>query len=77
MVYPSALLQAGVRHFRLELLDEDAKATIRRVRLYGDVLAGRLPSREVWTREQINHQLGVTRVIMRVKGSELTSRISR
>ena len=71
------LLQAGVRHFRLELLDEDATATIRRIRLYGDVLAGRLPSREVWKREQINHQLGVTRGSMRVKGSERTSRISR
>ena len=74
--FPS-LMQAGVRHFRLELLDEDATATVRRVRLYGDVLAGRLPSREVWKREQINHQLGVTRGSMRVKGPERTSRISR
>ena len=74
--FPS-LMQAGVRHFRLELLDEDATATVRRVLLYGDVLAGRLPSREVWKREQINHQLGVTRGSMRVKGPERTSRISR
>ena len=72
-----ALLQAGVRHFRLELLDEDAAATVRRVHLYSDALAGRLPSREVWKREQISHQLGVTRGSMRVKGPERTSRISR
>lgn len=72
-----ALTQAGVRHFRLELLDEDAAATGRRVRLYSDALAGRLPSREVWKREQISHQLGVTRGSMRVKGPERTSRFSR
>jgi len=74
--FPS-LHDAGVRRYRLELLDEDAEATIRRVRLYGDVLSGRVPSREVWKQEQISHQLGVTRGSMRVKGPERTSRISR
>ena len=74
--FPS-LHDAGVSRYRLELLDEDAEATIRRVRLYGDVLSGRVPSREVWKQEQISHQLGVTRGSMRVKGPERTSRISR
>ena len=71
------LLQAGVRHFRVELLDETAESTLRRVRLYADALAGRLPSAQVWNQEKINHQLGVTRGSLRVKGPERTSQISR
>jgi len=72
-----ALLDAGVRHLRIELLDEDAASTQRRVRLYADALAGRLASREVWKQERIHHQLGVTRGSLRVKGPERTSQISR
>ena len=72
-----ALLDAGVRHLRIELLDEDAASTQRRVRLYADALAGRLASHEVWKQERIHHQLGVTRGSMRVKGPERTSQISR
>ena len=72
-----ALLGAGVRHFRLELLDETAESTLRRVHLYLDALAGRLPSEQVWKQERINHQLGVTRGSLRVKGPERTSQISR
>ena len=72
-----ALLEAGVRQVRLELLDEDAAATQRRVSLYADALLGRCASREVWSQEQIHHQLGVTRGSLRVKGPERTSQISR
>ena len=72
-----ALLDAGVRHLRIELLDEDATSTQRRVRLYADALAGRLASREVWRQERIHHQLGVTRGNLLVKGPERTSQISR
>ncbi len=72
-----ALHQAGVRHVRLELLDEGAEATRRRVLLYADALAGRLASRDVWKRERIDHQLGVTRGSLRVRGPERTSQISR
>ena len=72
-----ALCQAGVRHVRLELLDEGAEATRRRVLLYADALAGRLASRDVWKRERIDHQLGVTRGSLRVRGPERTSQISR
>ena len=66
-----------VRHFRVELLDETAESTLRRVRLYADALAGRLPSAQVWNQEKINHQLGVTRGSLLVKGPERTSQISR
>ena len=72
-----ALCHAGVRHVRLELLDEGAEATRRRVLMYADALAGRLASRDVWKRERIDHQLGVTRGSLRVRGPERTSQISR
>ena len=72
-----ALLRAGVRRIRLELLDEDAAATRRRVSLYAEALAGRIATQEVWSQERIHHQLGVTRGSLRSKGPELTSRFSR
>jgi putative protease len=59
------------------LLDEDAEATQRRVRLYADALSGQLPPRQVWQQERINHQLGVTRGSLRENGPERTSQISR
>ena len=72
-----SLLRAGVRRVRLELLDEDAAATRRRVSLYAEALAGRMATQEVWSQEQIHHQLGVTRGSLRSKGPERTSRFSR
>ena len=72
-----ALSKAGVTSFRLELLDEDAESTVRRVRLYADALAGRLASKDVWRQERIHDQLGVTRGSLLVKGPEKTSRVSR
>ena len=59
------------------MLDEDATATQRRVRLYADALLGQCASREVWSQERIHHQLGVALGSQRVKGPERTSQISR
>jgi putative protease len=55
------LLEHGVTHLRLELLDDDASTARRRVGLYLDVLEGRLSGRELWQREQLDSRLGVTR----------------
>jgi putative protease len=69
------LLRVGLRRFRLELLDEDAEATQRRVQLYGQALEGSIPSEAVWKRERIDQRLGVTRGSLRADGPERTSRI--
>ncbi|MGC6482404.1 MAG: DUF3656 domain-containing U32 family peptidase [Synechococcus sp.] len=69
------LLQAGLRRFRLELLEEDSQATQRRVSLYAKALEGSIPSADVWRREQIDHRLGVTRGSLRSARPERTSRI--
>ncbi len=68
---------AGLRHFRLDLLDEDAEATRRRVRLYGEALQGRTPSEAVWRQEQIEHRLGVTRGSLQIDRPRRTGSISR
>jgi putative protease len=54
-------LQAGVQDFRLELLQDSPEDTIRRVGLYQKALSGLISGREVWQREQLESQLGVTR----------------
>ena len=72
-----AMRSRGLRHFRLDLLDEDAEDAKRRVRLYGEALGGRMPSAEVWRREQIEHRLGVTRGSLRADRAQGTPSISR
>lgn len=72
-----AMRSRGLRHFRLDLLDEDAEDAKRRVLLYGEALRGRMPSAEVWRREQIEHRLGVTRGSLRADHVQGTPSISR
>jgi putative protease len=59
------LIERGVQHFRIELLNEladDSAATPRNViGLYRDLLAGRITGREVWSRLQAANRVGVTR----------------
>jgi putative protease len=56
-----AFLRAGLRHFRLELLQEDAEDSRRRLDLYRRALDGEVSGREVWQQEQLDSRLGVTR----------------
>jgi putative protease len=55
------LLSRGVRHFRLELLDEPPAEIARIVAAYRDLLAGRTPGREVWKALNAANRVGVTR----------------
>jgi putative protease len=55
------LLAAGVRHFRVELLDHAAAAVRPILDLYGELLAGRVTGRTVWQRLQARDHVGVTR----------------
>ncbi|MEO8351692.1 MAG: DUF3656 domain-containing protein, partial [Chthoniobacteraceae bacterium] len=52
---------AGLRDFRIELLDEDADATRRIIRAYQALLAGQQEGRELWKDLNARSQLGVTR----------------
>lgn len=55
------LLDAGIRHLRVELLDESAERAERRVQAYLDLLAGRRSGHDLWRSEQLESRLGVTR----------------
>jgi len=57
-----ALLKHGVRHFRVELLDDVAAEELSRtVRLYRELLAGLLSGKEVWRALKAINRVGVTR----------------
>jgi putative protease len=52
----------GVRHFRVELLHDDPPHQLRQcVRLFRDLLAGKVSGREVWTALRAVNRVGVTR----------------
>ncbi|HYO24674.1 MAG TPA: U32 family peptidase [Lacipirellulaceae bacterium] len=56
------LLAQGVRHFRVELLQDAPPAETRRlIALYRDLLAGRVNGGEVWRRLRADSRVGVTR----------------
>jgi putative protease len=55
------LLGAGLRHYRLELLEEPREEAARAVRLYQELLAGRRSGDETWRELKAHSQLGVTR----------------
>lgn len=59
-IVPS-LLANGVKHFRLELLDERGSELRQILDLYQQLLAGTVKGKEVWTRLQASNRVGVTR----------------
>jgi putative protease len=56
-----ALLAAGVRDFRIELLNEAADEIPQILQLYRDLLADRITGKEVWRRLRAANRVGVTR----------------
>lgn len=56
------LLARGVRHFRVELLDDEpADEVARRIDLYRRLLAGELRGAQVWSQLKAANRVGVTR----------------
>jgi putative protease len=56
-----ALQHAGVRHFRVDLMDESPDEVRRIIGLYRDLLSGRIAGKEVWRQLQAANRVGVTR----------------
>lgn len=56
-----ALLAAGVRAFRVELLDTTGKALRKTLGLYRDLLAARATPKDVWRGLKASNRVGVTR----------------
>ena len=57
----SALRDAGLRNFRVELLDEDAAESARVIRAYQSLLAGERDGDGLWRELKAQSQLGVTK----------------
>jgi len=55
-----ALWEAGLRHFRVELLEEDARETTEILAAYRALLDGSDDGGSLWRRLKAKHQLGVT-----------------
>ncbi len=54
------LWESGLRHFRVELLEEDAGETTKALAAYRALLDGTDDGAALWRRLKANHQLGVT-----------------
>ncbi len=59
--YFSALRDAGLRHFRVELLEEDAAESARVIRAYQALIAGERDGENLWRELKAQKQLGVTK----------------
>ncbi|TWT34718.1 DUF3656 domain-containing U32 family peptidase [Blastopirellula retiformator] len=58
----AALIDLGVRHFRVELLDEATKSQVyQTLDLYSSLLTGQISGKEVWTELKALNRVGVTR----------------
>jgi putative protease len=55
------VLAAGVRHFRIELLNDRGRPLAELLALYQRLLAGDISGRDVWTRLKATNRVGVTR----------------
>jgi len=66
-----ALIKQGVRHLRIELLDEDDRETEATLTAYRKLLAGRCTGREVWTALKAANRVGVTRGTLEEKRNPL------
>jgi putative protease len=59
--YVSRMLDLGVRHFRLEFLNESAEQVGETIVKYRQLLAGEITGQQLWRELKLLNQLGVTR----------------
>jgi putative protease len=71
--YAARMLALGVRHFRIEFLNETAEAVGQTIMKYRQLLAGRITGAQVWRELKLINQLGVTRGQMAGLRAEQTS----
>jgi putative protease len=59
--YVAKLIELGVRHFRLEFLDEPVATVERTIAKYHQLLRGEISGTQLWRELKLMNQLGVTR----------------
>ena len=65
--YFARLEAAGLRDFRVELLEESVEETAKVIAAYGELLSGRQDGAEMWRTLRAQSQLGVTRGTLEVR----------
>lgn len=60
----TGLMQAGLRHYRIELLEQSREESKRIIRTYQNLLAGQRGGEDIWRDLKAQSQLGVTRGTM-------------
>jgi len=59
--YVQRLIDLGLRHFRLEFVNESPKEVERAIALYRQLLDGEITGAQLWKTLKLQNQLGVTR----------------
>jgi putative protease len=59
--YISKMIELGVRHFRVEFLDETPETVERTIARYRQLLRGEIDGTQLWRELKLMNQLGVTR----------------
>jgi U32 family peptidase len=59
--YISQMVELGVRHFRVEFLDEPPETVARTIARYRQLLHGEIDGTQLWRELKLMNQLGVTR----------------
>jgi putative protease len=59
--YAARMLELGVRHFRIEFVNENAEAVGRTITKYRQLLRGEMSGAQLWRELKLINQLGVTR----------------
>jgi len=59
--YVARLLSLGVRHFRVEFVNETAEQVAQTISKYRQLLRGEIAGTDLWRELKLMHQLGVTR----------------
>jgi putative protease len=59
--YVAKMLALGVRHFRIEFVNETPRQAAQTISKYRELLDGRITGSELWKELQLLNQLGVTR----------------
>jgi putative protease len=62
--YFAGLMQTGLRHYRVELLEQNREEAARVIRTYQDLLTGQRGGEDIWRDLKAQSQLGVTRGTM-------------
>lgn len=61
------LLELGVKHLRIEFVDESPAVVSQTIHCYQDLLAGKITGAQLWRQLQLHSQLGVTRGTLEAK----------